>query len=100
MAIRLKESWQCTAQPVNRTLSTRMILCKALTWITPVPAVSSSSGIITSPHHNLRSIFLVCLSLVPIPTGVSLRPFFRSVPTNLTAVSAGHILPTHATKLG
>ena len=95
-----KERWQCIAQPVSRNLSTGTILIKALMWNTTVPVVSSSSGIITSLHHNLLRTLLVCLNLVPIPTGASLRPFFRSVPTNLTAVSAGHILLTHATKAG
>ena len=75
-----------------------LILCKDRMEHTIVPAVSSSSGIITSPHQHLRYILLVCLSLVPIQTGGSWWPFFRSLPAQLTVVSAGNILLTDAMK--
>ena len=79
-----------------RTATTRS---KALTWLTTVPVVSSSSGIIPSPHPNPRRILLVCLHRVPIQPSGRLRPFFRSLPANRTVVSEGNILLSDAMRL-
>ncbi len=90
----IEEREQCTAQPTSRSLRTATTGSKALMWMTSVPVVSSFSGILPSPHQNPLCILLVCLNRVPIQTGGSLRPFFRSLPCNLWEALFGTIAET------